>query len=36
MTVAMCPECENTRVHILQGQECNIKTIKIERDDEDA
>ena len=36
MTVATCPECENTRVHILQGQECNIKTIKIEREDEDA
>lgn len=36
MTVAKCPECENTRVHILQGQECNIKTIKIEKDDENA
>ena len=36
MTVATCPECGNTRVHILQGQECTVKTIKIEREDENA
>ncbi|MBR3214232.1 MAG: hydrogenase maturation nickel metallochaperone HypA [Methanosphaera sp. SHI613] len=36
MAVARCPECENTQVHIIQGQECNVKTIKIEREDEDA
>ncbi len=36
MAVATCPECGNTRVHVIKGQECNIKTIKIERDEEDA
>ncbi len=36
MAVATCPECSNTRVHVIKGQECNIKTIKIEREDEDA
>ena len=36
MSVATCPECANTKVHIIQGQECNIKTIKIEREDENA
>ncbi|WP_455645126.1 hydrogenase maturation nickel metallochaperone HypA [Methanosphaera sp.] len=33
MAVATCPECDNTHVHIIQGQECNIKTIKIEKED---
>lgn len=36
MAVAKCPKCDKTNVHIIQGQECNIKTIKIEREDEDA
>ena len=36
MAVATCPECDNTHVHILKGQEYNIKTIKIEREDENA
>ena len=36
MAVATCPECQKPRVHVRQGQECNVKTIKIERDDEDA
>lgn len=36
MAVATCPKCGNTRVHIIKGQECNIKTIKIEREDENA
>lgn len=36
MSVAICPECENTQVNIIQGQECNVKTIKIEREDENA
>lgn len=34
MAVARCPECENTQVHIIKGQECNVKTIKIEKEDE--
>ena len=36
MAVATCPKCDSTRVHVIQGQECNIKTIKIEREDENA
>ncbi len=34
MAVARCPECENTQVHVIKGQECNVKTIKIEKEDE--
>ncbi len=36
MAIAICPECGQTNLHILKGQECNIKTIKIEREDENA
>ncbi|MCD7782153.1 MAG: hydrogenase maturation nickel metallochaperone HypA [Methanosphaera sp.] len=36
MAVATCPECEKASVHVRKGQECNVKTIKIEREDEDA
>ncbi len=34
MAAATCPECNNTRVKVIQGRECNIKTIKIEKEDE--
>ena len=34
MAVATCPECDNTRVSIIEGRECSIKTIKIEKEDE--
>lgn len=34
IAVARCPECQNTQVHVLKGQECNVKTIKIEKEDE--
>lgn len=36
MAVARCPECKNTQIHMIKGQECNVKTIKIEREDENA
>lgn len=34
MAVAKCPKCENTQVHVIKGRECNVKTIKIEKEDE--
>ncbi len=36
MAIAICPECGQTNLNILKGQECNVKTIKIEREDENA
>jgi len=31
-----CPECEGRDLEITKGRECNVKTIKIEKEDEDA
>ena len=33
MIVATCPECGNTFVHVVKGRECNVKTIKIEKEE---
>lgn len=35
MAVAKCPKCDNTRINIIEGRECSIKTIKIEKEDEE-
>ncbi|MEL7671529.1 hydrogenase maturation nickel metallochaperone HypA [Methanobacterium sp.] len=34
--IVTCPECEERNVEIIKGRECNVKTIKIEKEDEDA
>ena len=31
-----CPECEGRDLEITKGRECNVKTIKIEKEEEDA
>jgi len=31
-----CPECESMELEIISGRECNVKSIKIEKSDEDA
>jgi hydrogenase nickel incorporation protein HypA/HybF len=36
MAVAKCPKCDKTHVQVIEGQECNIKTIKIEKEEENA
>lgn len=33
MVAATCPECNTTRVHVTQGRECTVKTIKIEKEE---
>lgn len=34
--IVNCPECEGQDLKITKGRECNVKTIKIEKEDEDA
>ncbi|MGZ7109500.1 MAG: hydrogenase maturation nickel metallochaperone HypA [Methanobacterium sp.] len=34
--IVKCPECEGQELEITKGRECNVKTIKIEKEDEDA
>ena len=36
LAIVVCPECGERNVEILKGRECNVKTIKIEKSDEDA
>ncbi|MDI6645121.1 MAG: hydrogenase maturation nickel metallochaperone HypA [Methanobacteriaceae archaeon] len=31
-----CPECESMELEIITGRECNVKSIKIEKSDENA
>jgi hydrogenase nickel incorporation protein HypA/HybF len=31
-----CPECKGKDLEITKGRECNVKTIKIEKEEEDA
>ena len=34
LATAKCPKCNHTNVKVIQGRECNVKTIKIEREDD--
>ncbi|MDO5850884.1 MAG: hydrogenase maturation nickel metallochaperone HypA [Methanobacteriaceae archaeon] len=34
LAAAKCPKCNDTNVKVIQGRECNVKTIKIEREDD--
>lgn len=34
--IVKCPECEEQDLKITKGRECNVKSIKIEKEDEDA
>lgn len=34
--IIKCPKCEGQDLEIIKGRECNVKTIKIEKEDEDA
>jgi len=34
--IVKCPECEEQDLKIIKGRECNVKSIKIEKEDEDA
>lgn len=34
--IVKCPECGEGAIKIIKGRECNVKTIKIEKEDEDA
>lgn len=36
MPIVKCPECEDVSIKIIKGRECNVKNIKIEKEDEDA
>ena len=36
LTVVLCPECGGRDLEIIQGRECNVKNIRIEKADEDA
>jgi hydrogenase nickel incorporation protein HypA/HybF len=36
LTVVRCPQCGEMDLEIVTGRECNVKTIKIEKSDEDA
>jgi hydrogenase nickel incorporation protein HypA/HybF len=36
LSIVKCPQCDERNVEILTGKECNVKTIKIEKSDEDA
>ncbi len=35
LTIVKCPECGERDVTITAGRECNVKTIKIEKEDEE-
>jgi hydrogenase nickel incorporation protein HypA/HybF len=34
--ILICPKCEDRKLSIISGRECNVKNIKIEKSDEDA
>jgi len=36
MPIVKCPQCEDVSISITKGRECNVKNIKIEKEDEDA
>lgn len=36
LAIVLCPECGERNPEIVTGRECNVKTIKIEKSDEDA
>ena len=36
LAIVLCPKCDERNVEILKGRECNVKTIKIEKSDENA
>ncbi|MDI6724170.1 MAG: hydrogenase maturation nickel metallochaperone HypA [Methanobacterium sp.] len=36
MPIVKCPECEEVSIEIVKGRECNVKNIKIEKEEEDA
>jgi len=36
LAIVLCPQCGKRDFKILKGRECNVKTIKIEKGDEDA
>jgi hydrogenase nickel incorporation protein HypA/HybF len=36
LAIVLCPECGGREVEIVKGRECNVKSIKIEKSDEDA
>jgi len=36
LIIVLCPQCGKKDLEILKGRECNVKTIKIEKSDEDA
>ena len=36
LSIVKCPQCDERNVEILTGKECNVKTIKREKSDEDA
>jgi len=36
MPIVKCPECDDVSINIIKGRECNVKNIKIEKEDEDA
>ncbi|BDZ70765.1 hydrogenase maturation nickel metallochaperone HypA [Methanobacterium petrolearium] len=36
LAIVLCPKCNERNVEILKGRECNVKTIKIEKSDENA
>lgn len=36
LALVLCPQCGERNVEVLKGRECNVKTIKIEKSDEDA
>jgi hydrogenase nickel incorporation protein HypA/HybF len=36
LAIVLCPKCGERNVETITGKECNVKTIKIEKSDEDA
>ena len=36
LVIVLCPQCGERNLEIVKGRECNVKTIKIEKSDEDA
>ena len=34
--IVKCPQCEGHELEITKGRECNVKTIKIEKEEENA
>jgi len=36
VTIVNCPECQKRDLEIIKGRECTVKSIKIEKEEEDA